>query len=191
MVARTIRAYVEAGVAGINLEDQILGQPGTKRTVVREVMVEKLTAARGAAREAGNAELVLNARTDALAVAADRGAGLEEAAERANAYLAAGGDLAFVTAVATMDEVRYLVREIKGPVSIAAGMPYNLRSLSLKALKDAGVARVSLPAVAVFSALRAMTETLRSIRDTEDFAELIETGRLCGMDDVGGLLQRA
>lgn len=155
VVVGTIRGYMETGVAGVNIEDQVLGQPGPKRTVPRDVMIEKIKAARNAAREAGNGELVLNTRTDALAVATDRHAGLKEAAERANAYLAAGGDLAFVTAVASIEEARFLVHAVKGPVSIAAGMPYNLGALSIKALKEAGVARVSLPVVAIFATVRA------------------------------------
>ena len=190
-VEETIRAFVAAGVAGINIEDQVLGQPSPKRVIPREAMIAKLEAAREAAGRAGNAELVINGRTDALAVAADRQAGLKEAAERANAYLAAGADLAFVTAVASMDEVRFLVREVKGPLSIAAGMPYNLRTLSLKALKETGVARVSLPAAAIFTVVRAVTDTLRSIRDTQDFGEILEKERLCRMEDIGALLKRS
>jgi 2-methylisocitrate lyase-like PEP mutase family enzyme len=189
VIPGTIRAYVEAGLAGINLEDQVLGQPGPKRIVSREVMVEKLTNARKAAKEANNADLVINGRTDALAVASDRRAGLKEAVERANAYLAAGADLAFVTAVAAMDEVRFLVREIRGPIAVAAGLPYNIRTMSVKALKDAGVARVSLPAIAIFSAIRAMTDALRSIRDTEDFVDVLGKNRICGMEDIAALLR--
>lgn len=190
VIADTIRAYLEAGLAGINLEDQVLGQPGPRRVVPREVMVEKLTTARKVARQSSDADLVINGRTDALAVASDRQAGLKEAAERANAYLAAGADLAFVTAVATMEEVRFLVREVQGPVSIAAGMPYNIRTMSVKALKDAGVARVSLPAVAILSVVRAMTDTWRSIRDTEDFADILNKSQVCGMEDIAALLKR-
>jgi len=189
-VEETIRVFVAAGVAGINLEDQVLGQTGPKRVIPREAMIEKLVTAREAARRAGNADLVINGRTDALAVAADRSAGLKEAVDRANAYLAAGADLAFVTAVATMDEARVLVREVKGPVSIAAGMPYNLRTMSVQALKDLGVARVSLPMVAVLAVVRAVTDTLRSIRDTQDFGEIVEKERLCRMEDIGALLKR-
>ncbi len=190
-VADTIHAYLEAGLAGVNLEDQILGQPGPKRIVPRGAMIEKLIMARKVAGQSNNADLVINGRTDALAVASDRQAGLKEATERANAYLAAGADLAFVTAVATMEEVRFLVREIHGPVSIAAGMPYNFRTLSVKALKEAGVARVSLPAVAILSAIRAMTDTWRSIRDTEDFADIVSKSQVCGMEDIAALLKRA
>jgi 2-methylisocitrate lyase-like PEP mutase family enzyme len=153
-------------------------------------MVEKLKNARRAAKKRNNPELVINGRTDALAVAGDRQTGLKEAVERANAYLTAGADLAFVTAVASMDEVRFLLREIKGPISIAAGMPYNIRTLSVRALKEAGVARVSLPAIAIFSAVRAMTENLQSIRDTEDFMDVMGKNRICGMEDIAALLKR-
>lgn len=189
-VASTIRAYIAAGVAGVNLEDQVLGEPGPKRVISREDMTAKIRAARVAARAAGNPDLVINGRTDALMVGTDRQAGLREAAERANAYLAAGADLAFVVGVATMDEAAFLMRELRGPLSIAAGMPYNLQTLPLAALKAAGVARVSLPVVAVFAALRAMTEALRSIRDTGDFADLVAQRRLGGMEDVAALLRR-
>jgi len=191
VIGNKIRTYVEAGLAGINLEDQVLGQPGPKRVVPREVMVEKLMTARKAAGQSNNADLVINGRTDALAVASDRQAGLKEAAERANAYLAAGADLAFVTAVATMEEVRLLVREIQGSVSVAAGMPYNFRTMSVKALKDAGVARVSLPAVAILSTVCAMTDVWQSIRDTEDFTEILGKNQVCGMEDIAALLKRA
>ena len=190
-VEETIRLYVDGGVAGVNIEDQVLGQPGPKRTIPREAMIEKLKVARAAARRAGNGELVINGRTDALAAATDRQAGLKEAAARANAYLEAGADLAFVVAASTMEEVQFLQREVKGPLSIAAGMPYNLRTLSLKALKEAGVARVSLPVVAILSAVRALTDVLRSIRDTQDFGELLEKDRLCRMEDIWALLKRS
>ncbi|MDD4870806.1 MAG: isocitrate lyase/PEP mutase family protein [Kiritimatiellae bacterium] len=190
-ITATICAYVEAGLAGVNLEDQVLGQPGPKRIVACDVMVEKLTNARKAAKKSNNSELVINGRTDALAVVSDRQAGLKEAVQRANAYLAAGADLAFVTAVATMEEVRFLMSKIQGPITIAAGLPYNIRTLSVKALKDAGVARVSLPAIAIFSAIRAMTDNLRSIRDREDFVDILDKSKICEMEDIAALLKRA
>jgi len=101
-----------------------------------------------------------------------------------------GADLVFITAVATMDEVYFLVREVHGPISIAAGMAYNIRTMSVKALKDAGVARVSIPAIAILSSIRAMTDALRSVRDTEDFAEVLGNNRICGMEDIAALLKR-
>jgi 2-methylisocitrate lyase-like PEP mutase family enzyme len=69
-------------------------------------------------------------------------------------------------------------------------MPYNLKTMSLKALNETGIARVSLPAVAIFSVIRAITDTLRSIRDTGDFGEVLEHERLCRMEDMVALLKR-
>ena len=33
VVGQTVRAFIRAGVAGINIEDQLLGQPGPKRVI--------------------------------------------------------------------------------------------------------------------------------------------------------------
>jgi 2-methylisocitrate lyase-like PEP mutase family enzyme len=153
-------------------------------------MVDKIVAARSAAESAGNAAFFINARTDALVAAQDRAAGLREAVERANLYLQAGGDLAFVVGVATLDEARTLVREVAGPVSIAAGMPYNM-GLSIAELRQCGVARVSLPTLAVFASLQAMTQVLSGVRAGEDFATLAERGLLASMKTVGDLLSQS
>lgn len=173
-VMETVRAFARAGVAGINIEDQALGQPGPRRTIDRGLMVEKLKAAREAARQAGNPGLVLNGRTDALAVAQDRVAGMEEAIERAALYLESGADMAFVVGVATLDEVKALKSAVKGPISIAAGLPHNVKSLSVADLKACGVARVSLPVLAVFSAIRAMSRSLAAVRDSGGFAKVLD-----------------
>lgn len=188
VVGETVRRYIEVGAAGVNIEDQVLGLSGSGKQVVdRQVMVDKIAAARRAAVKVGKADFVINGRTDALAAAQDRAAGLKEAIERANLYLQAGADLAFVTSVAKLDEVRTLVRGIAGPVSIAAGMPYNM-DLSVPALRDCGVARVSLPALAVFASIQAMTQTLSRVLADESFTGIAERGVLCTMKEVGALL---
>jgi len=188
VVGDTVGRYIEVGAAGVNLEDQVLGLPGSGRQVVdRLVMVDKIKAARRAATEHGQADFVINGRTDALAVAQDRAAGLKEAIERANRYLRAGADLAFIVGVTGMAEVRTLVREIAGPVSIAAGLPNNM-SLSIAELEECGVARVSLPTLAVFASVRAVTQTLSGVLTGETFTGIAERGLLCTMKDIGDLM---
>ena len=190
-VGQTVRRYIEAGAAGMNIEDQVPGLPGgAKQVIDRQAMVDKIVAARSAAESAGNAAFFINSRTDALVAAQDRAAGLKEAVERANRYLQAGGDLAFVVGVATPDEARTLVREIAGPVSIAAGMPYNM-GLSIAELTRCGVARVSLPTLAVFASLQAMTQVLSGVQAGEDFTSLAERGLLASMKTVQDLLSRS
>lgn len=184
---QTVRSYIETGVAGMNIEDQDLQNSQVGRLVATEQMVEKIRAARNVAAECGVPEFVINGRSDALAVAADRHSGLAEAIERCCRYLDAGADLAFVTAVTTLEEVQTLVKEIPGPVSVAIGLPYNLQTLSIANLRDTGVARISLPAIAVFSAIRAMKQALRSIIDDESFQHLQQMNILCQPKDLADL----
>jgi len=184
VAAETVRAFIRAGVAGINIEDQVLGQPAPKRVVDRGLMVEKIRAAREATRQEGHPDLIINGRTDALSVAADRNEGLNESIARANLYLEAGADLAFVTGAATIAEVKTLVQGIRGPVSIAAGMPNNMSTISIADLRACGVARVSLPVVAIFSAIQALSRTLVALRDSQDFSLILRDKLQCSPEDV-------
>jgi 2-methylisocitrate lyase-like PEP mutase family enzyme len=188
VVAKTVRSFIHAGVAGINLEDQILGKPGVAGVIDRKLMVEKIRAARGVARQEGQPDLIVNGRTDALAVASDRSAGLSESIERANLYLEAGADLVFVTRIVTLDEVKTLVREIHGPVSVAAGLFYNVHQMSVAQLIECGVARVSLPVIAIASAVRAMSDVLTAVRDSGSFEAVRRENHLCSSEDVSRLL---
>jgi len=188
VVAETVRAFLRAGGAGINIEDQVLGQPGPRRVIDREQMVEKIIAARETARQEGQDDLIINGRTDALSVATDRSAGLTESIARANLYLDAGADLAFVTGVTTLDEVRTLVQGIHGPVSIAAGLPNNIHAMSIADLKSCGVRRVSLPVIAVFSAIQAIRRALVALKESQDFSKVLQQSSLCSIEDVSRLL---
>jgi 2-methylisocitrate lyase-like PEP mutase family enzyme len=189
-VFEIVGAYIEAGVCGINIEDQALSAETPKRVVERGAMVEKIYAAREAATAKKAATLVVNARTDALRLWGDRAEGLRESIERGNAYLAAGADLIFVVGVETCEEARMLVHEIHGPVSVAAGLPYNISTLSIPALREIGVARVSLPSVAVYSALRSVQKTLSLVYNTERFDTIMAQDLLAGADEIARLMER-
>jgi len=180
-VDATIRAYVQAGVSGINLEDQIAG---TGKVNIREDAVANIRAARKSALETGNPKLIINARTDALPAGESRASGLREAITRGNRFLEAGADLVFVTKVATLEEVKTLVKEVNGPVSIAAGLAYNINNFSVRELCDCGVARVSLPSFAIQSAVAALKRNLQVLKDTGEFTELQAADFLCSRDQL-------
>jgi 2-methylisocitrate lyase-like PEP mutase family enzyme len=190
VVAEAVRAFLRAGVAGINLEDQVLGCPAPNRVVERSLMLEKIKAAREAARQEGHPDLVINGRTDALSAASDRNEGLNESIARANSYLDAGADLAFVTGVTTLAEAKTLVQGIHGPVSIAAGLPNNINTMSIADLTACGVRRVSLPVVAIFAAIQALRRTLTALRESHDFSAILDEKLLCSSADVSRLLAR-
>lgn len=187
---QTVREFIAIGAAGINLEDQVLGRWGTRGVVDVAEMVEKLRVALRVRASSANPAFVLNARTDALATATDRAAGLKEAARRANLYLAAGADLAFVTAVRTLDEARYLKDHVKGPLTLAAGLSYNLHTLPVPALVDLGLARVSLPAALVTAAAQAMAESLAQFREGGTLDGAVGERTLAGAATLAGLFAR-
>ena len=107
----TARAAWNSGLAGINVEDSTGGA-----LVPVDDQVEAIAAIREAAPE-----LVVNARIDVFL----RGAGtVDDAVERAGAYLGAGADCVFPI-LCPPETVAELARRIDGPVSImhAPGMP--------------------------------------------------------------------
>lgn len=183
-VAATVKAFAGIGVSGINLEDQKLRISGDKGVIDAALMSEKIMAAREAAKECNAQDLVINGRTDALAVATDRKTGIKEAISRATRYLDAGADLVFVTSVITLDEAITLTREIPGPVSIAAGLPNNIGTLSMESLKDCGVARISLPTIAVFAAVQAFKGALETIAASNDLQQLQQLNLLCSPQEL-------
>ena len=95
-VARTTELYVNAGVAGCHIEDQMLpkrcGHIAGKALISADEMVGKLKAMRDIADDLGNPHFVIVARTDAVSAvdAPERTRGLQLAIDRACRYLDTG-----------------------------------------------------------------------------------------------------
>lgn len=111
-VERTVRLFEEAGLAGLHLEDQELpkrcGHLSGKTVVSRDEMVARLKAAVAARRDPG---FVIIARTDARTTH-----GMNDALDRARAYLDAGADMIFPEALETPAEFEQFAREIAAPL---------------------------------------------------------------------------
>jgi 2-methylisocitrate lyase-like PEP mutase family enzyme len=158
-VAETIRAVIEAGGVGVNLEDVTYGDDGPTLNPIQE-QVERIRAARQAADTAG-VPLYLNARTDIylLGIGAPE-TRLPAVLERAAAYREAGADGIFVPGTTDPDTVAALVKGINAPVNILAGPG----APTIGELAALGVARVSigskLTAAAYGAARRAAEELL-------------------------------
>lgn len=189
-VQHTICEFINAGAAGMNIEDLIPSRTGECCIVDSELMVEKLLAAREAAVAEGNLDFIINARTDALRAFETREDGLKEAIKRANRYLEAGADLAFICYTATLDEVKVLVKEINGPISIAAGQPYNIREFTIEDCRQLGVARVSLPTLAILSAVHGLSASISLISKPDGFQRIAEDALCCSPGDLAAFLRR-
>jgi 2-methylisocitrate lyase-like PEP mutase family enzyme len=113
-VIRTVREYEKTGVAGFHIEDQVspkkCGHYEGKEVIGRAEMVGKIKAAVDTRRDA---DLVIIARSDARAIE-----GLQAAIDRVNAYLEAGADVGFVEAPQTVEELRIVGREVRGPALV-------------------------------------------------------------------------
>jgi 2-methylisocitrate lyase-like PEP mutase family enzyme len=117
----------------------------------------------------------------------DRYEGLEIAIDRANQYIEAGADLTFITYVATLDEVQKIKKEVEGPVSIAAGQPYNINGFTITDLKVCGVERVSLPTLLIFTSLYGMNLALEYLRK-DNLLDMFKEDLIYPADSLNKLL---
>jgi len=186
-VARTVRAYERAGLAGMFIEDQVFpkrcGHMAGKDVVPAEEMVAKLKAALDSRVDP---DFVIMARTDALAVN-----GIDDAIERMALYREVGADLLFVEAPETVEQMRRICAELDGPClanNIEAGASPVLPAAQLQ---EIGYAVMTHPVAATYTmakAVRELMETLLrdgttdAVRDRMvDFAEFNE---IVGLGDL-------
>ena len=173
VVADTVKMFLEVGVAGLNLEDQNLGADKDIKIINEELMAEKIFITRETAETSGNKDFIINGRTNALKSLEDREEALKIAVERANLYLKCGADITFAAYVENLEEVETLKKEVRGPISIAAGMPYNINNFSIGDLEEIGVERISLPTLLIYSSLNSIDKSLNRIKNDD----------IMGMDD--------
>lgn len=158
---RTVREFESAGLAGIQIEDQILpkkcGHTEGKLLISKTEMVQKVKAAVDARQDP---DFVLVVRTDAIAVN-----GLDDALDRALAYQEAGADVVFVEAPRTLEEMRRVCRTIKVP--LVANMVEGggkTPVLPLRELKEMGYKLVIYPVSVHMAAIRAIQEVLAVLK---------------------------
>ncbi|HHW43449.1 carboxyvinyl-carboxyphosphonate phosphorylmutase [Desulfofundulus thermobenzoicus] len=160
-IHRMVQELEDMGAAGVNIEDQVFpkrcGHMTGKQVVPLEEAVARIRAAVHARRDP---DFIINARTDAIAVL-----GVEEAVRRGNAYAGAGADLIFVEAPRSVEEIAYVVKNIKAPVSINMLEDGRTPLIGAAELEKMGVARVSAPLTPLFAAARAMEEALRILKE--------------------------
>ena len=136
-VADTVRATVEVGAVGMNIEDGAIGVPGPLLDF--DLAVARIAAGRRAADELG-VPAVLNARCDAFLRGGKGPEALAEAIRRSNAYREAGADCLFVPFARDAETIGALVEGIDGPLNVLASAV----SPPVPELTRLGVARVSI-----------------------------------------------
>lgn len=159
-IERMVGEMTRAGAAGVHLEDQAAAKRCGHRLgkeLVSGAEMEERIAAAVAARGAG--DLLLMARTDALAVE-----GLDGAVERARAYAAAGADAIFFEAARELREYARVAAAVAVPV-LANMTEFGVTPLfTLAQLRDHGVAMVLYPLTAFRAMSRAAQRVYRTLR---------------------------
>ncbi len=166
-VARTVRAVLDAGAIGINLEDE---DPRRDRLVPLGRQVAEIRAIRQLGESVG-VPVVINARTDALTrpegSAEER---FREAVRRARAFRDAGADCVYPMRLTTAEEIARFLAESPGPlnVMIRPGLP------SLEELERLGVRRVSFGPSASYAALGLLRRIGREVLTERSFRSLLD-----------------
>jgi 2-methylisocitrate lyase-like PEP mutase family enzyme len=159
-VHHTVRGYEEAGVVGIQIEDQEFpkkcGHTPFKRVVPILDMVEKIKVAVEARR---SPETLIIARTDAR-----QPEGYEGAMKRGLAYGEAGADIVFLEALESEQEMRDACSRIAKPMmaNMADGGRTPIRSQD--ELKALGYAMAIFPSATGLAAAAAAENALRVLR---------------------------
>ena len=168
-VMRCVREYIQTGVAGIHIEDQVApkrcGHVAGREVIPLAEAVGKYRAA-DAARQEIDPDFVIIARSDARGA---HGGSLSESIDRVNAYLEAGADMAFVEGPTSMAEVERMCREVRGPVF------YNMTGvsprMSLERMQELGIAITITAGTAMRATLQAVYDIAVKLRDEGPMAE--------------------
>lgn len=165
-VVRTVREYEAAGVAAIQLEDQVLpkrcGHMEGKQLVPKAEMVSKVRAAVHARKDP---DFVIIARTDARAVN-----GFDDAVERALAYGEAGADVIFFEAPQSEEEMTTVAKTIRQP--LLANMVEHGKTpfLTGERLAAIGYKIVIYPVSTLYAVTQAVTDMLAALKGADTTA---------------------
>jgi 2-methylisocitrate lyase-like PEP mutase family enzyme len=189
-VYHVVQYFEEAGIVGINIEDQVwpkrCGHMNGKELISAREMAAKIEAAVKARKDP---DFIINARTDAIAVE-----GIDETIERLKIYAAAGADMIYPDAVRDEDDIKRVVEALPD-VPLNIGMGFGIRSrpttplLSPKRMKELGIARASMPRMMSAAALAGMKAALSQLKHSIETGELVDRpDLLVSMEEITALV---
>jgi len=159
-VERTARLLERAGAAGLHIEDEEVParniSPSKNFVSLRE-MVGRIRAAQNGRQDAS---FFVIGRTDVLPHE-----GLESAIDRANAYLDAGADMAYVEFLQHREQVEAVGRRVRGPKFINQ-IKDETAILSAHELAQMGFKIMIHPADAQLAAIHATRAVLKHLKQT-------------------------
>jgi 2-methylisocitrate lyase-like PEP mutase family enzyme len=159
-VVRTVREYERAGVAAIQLEDQVFPKRCGHLTGKDVISAERFAVTLQAGLEARrDPDTVIIARTDA------RGPlGIEEAIARARRYAEAGADVIFVEAPESVEEIEQIAAQVGTPLLLNVVPGGRTPELPHDRLAELGYRIAIHPGAALAAVVPAAVEALSGVR---------------------------
>ena len=158
-VMRTIREYEKAGVAVIQLEDQVMPKKCGHMTGRQVVPMEEMVGKVKAAVDARQGDMMIMARTDARTVY-----GIEEAIKRGLAYKEAGADIIFIESPESEEEMKLINKEIPG-LTLANMVEGGRTPMFTNAkLKEFGYNLVIYPTASTYVTTKAMIDLWEGLK---------------------------
>ncbi|MEE8406822.1 MAG: isocitrate lyase/PEP mutase family protein [Acidimicrobiia bacterium] len=185
-VARVVSAYERAGVAAIQLEDQVFpkrcGHFDGKEVVPIGEMVERLTSAIETRDNTKHDGIRIIARTDAADVL-----GLKEAIRRARIYGEAGADLLFVEAPTSREQLETIGRELAA-WPLVANMVEGGKTplLSVDELAELGFSLILFPGSITRTVTGAARSLLQNLANSGSTTEMIDN--MATFDEINDLV---
>jgi len=193
-VKRTVHGFIQAGFAGIMIEDQRspkrCGHTMGKEVVERQEAIVRMRAvmeARAEALERGE-DIVIVARTDARATR-----GLAEAVERAKKFADMGADIIFVEAPRSEEEMYTICQEVGG-LKMANMVEHGQTPVvPPAALKKMGFKIAAYPLTLLSASDYAMRQVLKQLQEGKtpaDILDFTELQSVVGFPEYDETLQR-
>ncbi|CAO2042007.1 unnamed protein product [Urochloa humidicola] len=164
-IKRTIKGYINAGFAGIMLEDQVApkacGHTEGRKVIPRDEAIMHIKAAVDAREESGS-DIVIVARTDSR-----QAISLDEALWRVKAFADAGADVLFIDALGSVEEMKAFCAVAPEVPKMANMLEGGGKTpiLSPAELEQIGFSLVVYPLSLVGVSMRAMQDALVAIKD--------------------------
>ncbi|OEL31453.1 2,3-dimethylmalate lyase [Dichanthelium oligosanthes] len=163
-VKRTVKGFINAGFAGMILEDQVspkaCGHTQGRKVVSREEAIMHIKAAVDARNESGS-DIVIVARTDSR-----QALSLDEALWRVRALADAGADVLFIDALASKEEMEAFCAIAPGVPKMANMLEGGGKTpiLSPVELEEIGYKIIAYPLSLIGVSMRAMEDALIAIK---------------------------
>ena len=192
-IHRTVREYLQAGVAAIHIEDQVAPKRCGQQAGVRLMGAKDSAMRLRCALEArGNEGLLIIGRTDALSAV-----GIDEAISRAKRYQDAGVDLVFVDGLKTVAEVEAIAKAIDGPKVVSIVDGNETTNLTANDLQNMGFSVVLYAVTTLFTSVKAVKTVLKELHSegtpkgsAADMVSYAQFSEVVGLDFHRGLDHR-